>query len=110
MLAILRALMGHPRLLMMDEPSLGLSPPFVREVHRVVQEINQEGVTILLVEQNARLALSLAQYGYILENGRIVLKGDAHTLMTDDDVIEFYLGMKEYNKVKSYKRQKKWGH
>jgi branched-chain amino acid transport system ATP-binding protein len=107
-LAILRALMGKPKLLMMDEPSLGLSPLFIREVGRIIREINSEGVTVLLVEQNARLALSLSNYGYILENGRIVMKGEAHALMNDDDVVEFYLGMKEYTKVKSYKRQRRW--
>lgn len=114
MLAIGRALMARPRLLLLDEPSLGLAPLLVREIFQKIQEINREGTTILLVEQNANLALQIAQYGYIMENGKIVLDGPAEVLRNNDDVKEFYLGLtevgkkKSYRDVKHYRRRKRW--
>jgi branched-chain amino acid transport system ATP-binding protein len=111
MLAIGRALMSRPRLLFLDEPSLGLSPLLVKEIFRIIQAINREGMTILLVEQNARMALSIAQTGLILENGRFVMKGDAAELMEDKDVREFYMGVRSESSAKGYqrwKRKKAW--
>ncbi len=108
MLAIGRALMARPKLMLMDEPSMGLSPILVKEIYNIIKGINSEGTTILLVEQNARMALSVAHYAYVLENGRIVLFDEAEKLMKNEDVMEFYLGTREYSKVKSYKRKKKW--
>ena len=92
MLAIGRALMGRPKLLLLDEPSLGLAPIIVKKIFDVIQEINREGVTILLVEQNAHLALQVSHRGYILETGRIVHHDEAKKLMTDEKVREAYLG------------------
>ncbi|HKO22987.1 MAG TPA: ABC transporter ATP-binding protein, partial [Candidatus Eisenbacteria bacterium] len=92
MLAIGRALMSRPKLLLMDEPSLGLAPILVREIFRVIREIREQGMTIVLVEQNARMALSVASYGYIMEGGKVVLDGTAEALSTNEDVKEFYLG------------------
>jgi branched-chain amino acid transport system ATP-binding protein len=92
MLAIGRGLMAKPRLLLLDEPSLGLAPKFVDLIFEIVQKINQEGVTILLVEQNARMALSIAHRGYVLETGRIVLQDAASNLMENAVVKEAYLG------------------
>ena len=92
MLAIGRALMSRPRLLMMDEPSLGLAPKFVETIFEVIREINTHGTTILLVEQNAHMALSIANRGYVMESGRIVLEDDATSLMVNKSVQEDYLG------------------
>ncbi len=92
MLAIGRALLGRPRLLLLDEPSMGLAPLLVEEIFRVIQELNAEGVTLLLVEQNARAALAIARRGYILETGRIVKTGPAAELLADDAVRKAYLG------------------
>lgn len=92
MLAIGRALLGRPRLLLLDEPSMGLAPLLVEEIFRVVQELNAAGVTLLLVEQNARAALAIASRGYILETGRIVKTGPAAELLADDAVRKAYLG------------------
>lgn len=92
MLAMGRALMSNPKLLLLDEPSLGLSPILVMEIAKIIRNIHQEGRTIVLVEQNARLALSLAQYGYVLETGNIVLKGDTKDLRENEDVKKAYLG------------------
>jgi len=92
MLAIACALMGKPRLLLLDEPSLGLSPLMVREIGRVVRDINQSGTSVLLVEQNARLALRLAHRGYVLETGTIVLQGEAEKLLRSEHVKKAYLG------------------
>jgi len=108
MVAIARGLMSKPKLMLLDEPSLGLSPILVKEIFGIIRDINKAGTTILMAEQNARMALSVAQHGYVLENGRIVLFDKAYSLMQDEDVAEFYLGAKEYTKVKSYKRKKKW--
>jgi len=93
MLAVGRALMAKPRLLMLDEPSLGLAPLIVREIFRIVAELRRRGVSILLVEQNARAALQVADYAYVLETGQIAMQGPAHTLADDPRVIEAYLGL-----------------
>jgi branched-chain amino acid transport system ATP-binding protein len=111
MLAIGRALMNGPKLLFLDEPSLGLSPILVREIFAIIKKINEDGITILLVEQNARMALKIAQFGLILENGRFVMKGKAKDLIEDEDVREFYLGVKQTESAKGYqrwKRKKRW--
>ncbi|HID87702.1 MAG TPA: ABC transporter ATP-binding protein, partial [Anaerolineae bacterium] len=92
MLSIGRALMARPKLLMLDEPSLGLAPMLVRAIFETIQEINEQGTTILLVEQNARMALKLAHRGYVLEVGEIVLSGTAEELMRDERVKKAYLG------------------
>ncbi|MBI4650990.1 ABC transporter ATP-binding protein [Candidatus Desantisbacteria bacterium] len=92
MLAVARALMTNCRLMLLDEPSMGLSPLLVKEVFRVLREINKRGTTILLVEQNANMALKIAHRGYVLENGRIVLCGSASELMQDHRIIDAYLG------------------
>jgi branched-chain amino acid transport system ATP-binding protein len=92
MLAIGRALMGLPKLLMMDEPSLGLAPLLVREVFLITNELHQQGITILLVEQNAMKALRNSHRGYVLRNGRIVLKGDSQFLLNDEALLKSYIG------------------
>jgi branched-chain amino acid transport system ATP-binding protein len=92
MLAIGRALMARPRLLLMDEPSMGLSPALVDQVFDIIQEINRQGTTILVVEQNATVALSIAHRGYVLQNGRIVITHDAAALLKADEVRRAYLG------------------
>jgi branched-chain amino acid transport system ATP-binding protein len=92
MLVIGRALMGKPRLLMLDEPSLGLSPLMIQEIGRVVLEINRDGTSVLLVEQNARLALKVAHRGYVLETGTVVLQGKTEDLLSDERVKRAYLG------------------
>ncbi|MCI9361319.1 MAG: ABC transporter ATP-binding protein [Hungatella sp.] len=91
MLAMGRALMSHPRLIVMDEPSMGLSPIYVNEIFEIIREINQSGTTVLLVEQNAKKALSIANKAYVLETGNIVLSGDARELMNNDSVKKAYL-------------------
>lgn len=93
MLAVGRALMAKPRLLMLDEPSLGLAPLIVREIFRIITELHRRGVSILLVEQNARAALQVADYAYVLENGRTAMQGPAQQLADDPRVIETYLGL-----------------
>jgi branched-chain amino acid transport system ATP-binding protein len=111
MLAIGRALMSRPELLLLDEPSLGLSPILVKEIFNIIETINKEGVTILLVEQNARMALSISQVGLILENGRFVMKGRSKDLMENKDVKEFYMGIRSEASAKGYqrwKRKKAW--
>ncbi len=107
MVAIGRALMSRPKLLLLDEPSLGLSPLFVAEIFKILKKVNEEGVAILLVEQNAHMAFSVAEYGYILENGRIVLSDTTDWLMKQEDVKEFYLGISKEVSVKGYKRYKR---
>ena len=92
MLAVGRALMSRPKLLMMDEPSLGLAPLVVRDIFSIIQEINKQGVTILLIEQNANMALKIADIGYVLETGRITLTGSGEELLTNDAVRAAYLG------------------
>lgn len=115
MLAIGRALMARPRLMLLDEPSLGLAPLLVREIFEIVQNINkEEKTTILLVEQNANMALSIGNYGYVMEMGKVVLDGECAKLKENEDVKEFYLGLSEVGKKKSfkdakhYKRRKRW--
>ena len=111
MLAIGRALMSRPKLLCLDEPSLGLSPILVNDIFRIISQINAEGVTILLVEQNARMALNLADTGLILENGRFVMKGPSRELLEDPNVQEFYLGVSSETSAKGYqrwKRKRRW--
>ena len=112
MLAIARALMSRPRLLLMDEPSLGLAPKIVAEVGELIQEINGEGVGVLLVEQNAAMALNLSEHATILETGKVVLDGSSEELKADKDIQAFYLGMGEdkqsFRDVKHYRRRKRW--
>jgi len=92
MLAIARALMSRPKLLLMDEPSLGLSPIFTKTIFGIISRLNGEGMTILLVEQNAKLAMKVSHFGYLLETGKIVLEGNSQTLMDDEAVKRSYLG------------------
>jgi branched-chain amino acid transport system ATP-binding protein len=115
MIAIGRALMARPRLMLLDEPSLGLAPLLVQSIFDVIKRINGEsGVSLLIVEQNASVALQVADYAYVMENGRIVLDGPAEQLMQNADIREFYLGLtqvgerKSYRDVKHYKRRKRW--
>ena len=115
MLAIGRALMSSPKLLILDEPSLGLAPKLVAQIRDIIVEINQSGTSVLLIEQNANMALSIADYGYIMETGKIVMDGEASKLLKDEDVQEFYLGLhgddgerKSFKDVKHYKRRKRW--
>ncbi len=115
MLVIGRALMGCPKLMLLDEPSLGLAPLLVQEIFEIIQKISAEQeIAVLLVEQNARAALGIAGYGYVMENGRIVLEGAADTLRNNEDVKEFYMGLsvggaaKSYRDIKHYRRRKRW--
>jgi len=111
MLAIARALLARPAVMLMDEPSLGLSPKLTREIFDIVVRINRErGVTILLVEQNAHMALKIADFGYVLEVGRIVMEDTGSRLAEKDDIREFYLGMKAggVRGTRRWKRKKLW--
>jgi branched-chain amino acid transport system ATP-binding protein len=112
MLAIGRALMTEPRLIMLDEPSLGLSPILVQEIFAIIRDINaKEGVSVLLVEQNATAALEIVRHAYLIENGHIVMSGSADVLKQNPDVQEFYLGgagKVNYHDVKHYRRRKRW--
>jgi len=92
MLAVARALMSRPHLLMMDEPSLGLAPLLVKEIFNIIREINQNGTTILLIEQNAKAALQIAHYAYVLETGSVVLEGRGKELLENEKVRKAYLG------------------
>ena len=111
MLAISRALMANPQLILLDEPSLGLSPKLTKEIFEIVVRINRErGTTILLVEQNANMALNASDYGYVLENGRIVMEDTCARLREKEDIKEFYLGMKEtgVRGERRWKKKKTW--
>ena len=114
MLAIGRALMTDPKLLVLDEPSLGLAPLLVQQIRDIIVEVNKQGTSVLLIEQNATMALSIASTGYIMETGKVVMDGPAEKLLKDDDVKEFYLGLhatgeqKSFRDVKHYKRRKRW--
>jgi branched-chain amino acid transport system ATP-binding protein len=114
MLAMGRALMSNPRVLLLDEPSLGLAPLLVQRIRELIVEINRQGTTILLVEQNAAMALAIADHGYVLETGKVVMDRPAAELLTDSDVREFYLGLhtegsaRSFREVKHYKRRKRW--
>ena len=92
MLAMGRALMSHPKMIVMDEPSMGLSPIYVNEIFQIIKDVSADGVTVLLVEQNAKKALSIADRAYVLETGKIILQGDAKELMNDESVKKAYLG------------------
>jgi branched-chain amino acid transport system ATP-binding protein len=115
MLAIGRALMADPKLLVLDEPSLGLAPKLIEQIRDIIVDINRQGTSVLLIEQNAMMALSIANYGYIMETGKVVMDGEAKKLLADDDVKEFYLGLhgddgekKSFKDVKHYRRRKRW--
>ena len=114
MIAIGRALMAHPTMILLDEPSMGLAPQLVKQIFEIVAEINKkEGVTILLAEQNTNVALQYAEYAYILENGRVVMEGSAESMRDNEDVKEFYLGIsgegrQSFKDVKQYRRRKRW--
>jgi branched-chain amino acid transport system ATP-binding protein len=113
MVAMGRALMADPKVLLLDEPSLGLAPLIVQQIAQIIAEVNRQGTSVVLVEQNATMALSLADHGYILENGRVVKSGTGATLLADKDIQEFYLGVGEtgrrsYRDVKTYRRKRRW--
>jgi len=115
MLVIARALMARPKLMLLDEPSMGLAPLLVQEIFGIVSSLmKDEDMSVLLVEQNALAALSIADYGYVMESGKIVLDGAANELRENEDVKEFYLGLSDlgkrrsYREVKHYKRRKRW--
>jgi branched-chain amino acid transport system ATP-binding protein len=115
MLAMGRALMGAPKLLILDEPSLGLAPLLVEQIRDIIVDINRQGTSVLLIEQNAMMALSIANYGYIMETGRVVLDGAGEKLLADEEVQEFYLGLHgeegeqhSFRDAKHYKRRRRW--
>ena len=114
MLAIGRALMAAPKLLILDEPSLGLAPMLIEQIRDIIVDINAGGVSVLLIEQNAMMALSIAHYGYVMESGKVVMDGEPKKLLADEDVQEFYLGLRaegerrSFRDVKHYKRRKRW--
>lgn len=95
MLAIARALLSKPKLLLLDEPSMGLAPLIVAEIFNIIKEIKEEGTTVLLVEQNAKQALKIADYGYVMETGKIIVEGPAEDLLKDERIVEAYLGKKK---------------
>jgi branched-chain amino acid transport system ATP-binding protein len=114
MTAIGRALMARPTMILLDEPSMGLAPQIVEEIFEIVRNLNEkEQVSFLLAEQNTMVALRFADFGYILENGRVVMEGSAHSLSDNEDVKEFYLGIssggrKSFRETKHYRRRKRW--
>ncbi len=109
-----RALMARPKMILLDEPSMGLAPQLVGEIFDIVKELNDnEKVSFLLAEQNTNMALRHADYGYVLENGRVVMDGAADELRENEDIKEFYLGLdtggrKSFRDVKHYRRRKRW--
>jgi branched-chain amino acid transport system ATP-binding protein len=115
MLAMGRALMSSPRLLLLDEPSLGLAPLVVEQIRNLIVDINTQGTSVLLVEQNATMALAIADHGLVMEQGRVVQSGSGDELMADSNIREFYLGMnpsaerRSFRDVKTYHRRKSWG-
>jgi branched-chain amino acid transport system ATP-binding protein len=115
MLAIGRALMSSPRLLLLDEPSLGLAPLVVEQIRNIIVDINAQGTSVLLVEQNATMALAISDHGVVLEQGRVVRSGSGAELLADRNIREFYLGMSQaaerrsFRDVKTYRRRKSWG-
>ena len=114
MLAIGRGLMGNPKLLLLDEPSLGLAPFMVQQIRKIIADINASGTAVLLVEQNAQMALSIAHHGYVLETGKVVLDRPASELMQDESVRKFYLGLHEGGErsnlgaLRQHRRERKW--
>jgi len=114
MLAIGRALMADPELLILDGPSLGLAPMLIEQIRDIIVDINKAGTSVLLIEQNAVMALSIAHYGYVMESGKVVMDGEPKKLLADEDIQEFYLGLhaegdrKSFREVKHYKRRKRW--
>jgi branched-chain amino acid transport system ATP-binding protein len=114
MCAIGRAMLAQPEMILLDEPSMGLAPQLVEEIFEIVKKLNQnEGVSFLLAEQNTNVALRYSDYGYIMENGRVVMEGNAKELGENEDVKEFYLGLssegrKSFRDVKNYRRRKRW--
>jgi branched-chain amino acid transport system ATP-binding protein len=115
MTVIGRALMAQPRLMLLDEPSMGLAPLLIKEIFDIVTRLNkEEAIPILLVEQNVKLALTVSSYAYVLENGRLVMHGDSEKLKENPDIRDFYLGLSEigerknFRQVKHYKRRKRW--
>jgi branched-chain amino acid transport system ATP-binding protein len=113
MLAIGRALMARPKYLLLDEPSLGLAPLVVQQIRDLIVDINRQGTSVLLVEQNATMALSIASHGYVMETGRVVMDKPAAELREDEDIREFYLGLRgddasSFRDVKHYRRRKRW--
>ena len=114
MLSMGRALMSNPKYLLLDEPSLGLAPRLVEQIRDLIVAINEQGTTVLLVEQNAAMALEVAAHGYVMETGKVVMDKPARELLEDEDVQEFYLGLQKegdarsFRDVKHYKRRKRW--
>jgi branched-chain amino acid transport system ATP-binding protein len=114
LLLIGRAMMAKPKIIAIDEPSLGLAPMMIRDVYEVLKQLKSEGTTFFLVEQNSAAALSIADYAYVMENGRIVMDGPADKLADNEDIKEFYLGVtasgerKSYRAIKHYRRRKRW--
>jgi len=114
MLVIGRALMARPSIVLIDEPSLGLAPIIIEEVFSILRRLRESGITLLIVEQNARAALDLADHAYVMENGRIMLEGTAAQLRENEDIREFYLGLnvagerKSFRDIKHYRRRKRW--
>ena len=113
MVAMARAMMAAPKLMLLDEPSLGLAPLIVQQIRRFIARSTGQGTSVLLVEQNATMALSIADHGYVMENGAIVKDGPGQAMLADSDIQEFYLGVGEtgrrsYRDLKSYRRRKRW--
>ncbi len=115
MTVIGRALMAQPKLMLLDEPSMGLAPLLIKEIFEIITRLNrEEGIPLLLVEQNVKLALTVAAYAYVLENGRLVMHDTAEKLKENPDIRDFYLGLsdigerKSFRQVKHYKRRKRW--